>query len=70
MTGIDEHLREIRMDGELREYRVTINGNETTMQLNEDEAERLGGAPVEDATDSGGAKARGAANKARGAQTK
>lgn len=31
---------------ELKEYRVNVNGNETTMQLSERDAERLGGVPV------------------------
>ncbi|MFD6070618.1 hypothetical protein [Amycolatopsis lurida] len=32
---------------ELREYRVTVNGHPTIMNLTEEDAARLGGVPVE-----------------------
>jgi hypothetical protein len=50
---------------ELREYNVTINGVETTMMLNEKEAERLKAQPVDAAARQATAKARTAQNKAR-----
>lgn len=33
---------------ELREYRVTVNGHDTIMNLTEADAARLGGTPAED----------------------
>ncbi|WP_370944012.1 hypothetical protein AB5J62_33565 [Amycolatopsis sp. cg5] len=32
---------------DLREYRVTVNGHDTVMNLSEEDAARLGGTPVE-----------------------
>lgn len=33
--------------GSLREYKVTVNGHETVMNLNEEDAQRLGGTLVQ-----------------------
>lgn len=38
---------EVRAVGELRKYTVTQNGYETVMKLNETDAKRLGGTPVD-----------------------
>jgi hypothetical protein len=44
---IDQPIRgEEPAMADLKEYQVTINGETTTMQLNEADAERLGGKPV------------------------
>lgn len=68
------------MGGPLKKYRVTMpSGTVATMKLNEEDAERLGGTPVEDSsardegdtpaepdTATAAGKARSARNKARG----
>lgn len=68
------------MGGPLRIYTVHINGHETLMQLNDSDAERLGGvpvdgpspeplaAPVEPTESTVVSKARRPANKSRVAQ--
>jgi hypothetical protein len=56
--------------GELKQYRVTVNGHETIMNLTEEEAKARGGTPVED-SDSGYAvttKKRTARNKSSAAE--
>jgi hypothetical protein len=53
---------------ELREYRVTVNGHDTVMNLSEEDAARLGGTPVEGTTEPDAepaAKAASVANKSR-----
>ncbi len=52
---------------ELREYRVTVNGYETTMNLSEEDAARLGGTLVENEPE---AKRTDAQTKARTARNK
>lgn len=52
--------------GELKKYRVIVNGNETVMKLNEKDAERYEGAELVDAP----AKSRSVKNKARTADNK
>lgn len=42
-TGVDERIEEATTMAELREYRVTVDGYETIMNLSEADAERLGG---------------------------
>lgn len=51
---------------ELRDYRVTFNGHETVMRLTTEDAERLGGVPVEQAE----AKQASASTKKRTARNK
>ncbi|MFC5992944.1 hypothetical protein ACFQE5_01815 [Pseudonocardia hispaniensis] len=70
-VGVDERIEEMVMS-ELREYHVTVNGHDTVMNLNEQDAARLGGTPVDAASASAGPeeKARAAANKSRPAATK
>lgn len=46
-VGVDQHILEATV-GEVRPYTVTVDGNTTVMKLNEEDAERLGGTPVED----------------------
>ena len=62
-TGIDERTEEAPAMADLREYRVTVNGHNTIMNLTEADAARLGGTPVEPAPPAN--KARQAANRAR-----
>lgn len=52
--------------GELKKYRVTVNGNETVLKLTEKDAERYEDAVAVDAP----AKSRKPQNKARGVQNK
>nr|BEK68852.1 hypothetical protein KPHV_60790 [Kitasatospora purpeofusca] len=70
---------EAAVGGPLRKYRVTVGATATVMKLNDRDAERLGGVPLdvppEPAVEAGPAtsqaKARSAANKARpGARNK
>lgn len=63
------------MGGELRTYEVEINGNKTTMQLNEADAKRLGALPGDDEAGSDeslvtSTKARATSNKARTTENK
>lgn len=61
------------MAGEVREYTVVVNGNETTMQLNDADAERVGvKKPVakQQQDEEPEAKSRSASNKSRGAENK
>lgn len=62
------------MGGELKEYEVEVDGNRTTMQLNEHDAKRMGLLGEDPDSGEGGvqqeslvtsAKARGTSNKAR-----
>lgn len=76
-VGVDERMEEATVS-ELRRYNVNVNGYDTVMSLNEDDAEKLGGTPVDDTgagaesgTERGTAtKATTAANKARTAPNK
>ncbi len=52
-TGVDERIEEAPAMAELREYRVTVNGHATVMNLSEADAEQLGGVPVEPEPESG-----------------
>lgn len=52
--------------GELKKYRVTVNGNETVMKLTEKDAERYEDAEAVDAP----SKARKPQNKSRAVQNK
>ncbi|WP_143268502.1 hypothetical protein [Amycolatopsis vastitatis] len=45
-TGVDERIEEAPSMAELREYRVTVNGHDTIMNLTEADAELLVGVPV------------------------
>lgn len=64
---VDQRLEEAGV-GALREYTVTVNGIETVMNLNEDDAKRLGGTPTETAEPE--QKRRTASDKSRTAQNK
>lgn len=61
---------------EVREYTVVVNGNETTMQLSDEDAERLGvkepdsGPEARSAEEEAPAKSRSASNKSRSAENK
>lgn len=54
---------------ELRDYKVTVNGIETVMSLDEEDAQRLGGTPAEgdSGTSAPASKARQTSNKSRSA---
>jgi hypothetical protein len=44
---VDEAIEEAPAMAELREYRVTVNGHTTVMNLSEEDAARLDGIPVQ-----------------------
>lgn len=46
-TGADERNEEASAMAELREYRVTVNGHDTIMNLSKADAARLGGTLAE-----------------------
>lgn len=57
----------------VREYTVVVNGQETTMQLNEADAKQMGAKPVQSGTQTSAdveEKARTTANKSRSAENK
>jgi hypothetical protein len=66
VNPVDIPREEPRIVGELRKYRVTVNGTETVMKLTEKDAERYEDAEAVDAP----TKSRKPQNKARIAQDK
>ena len=70
VVGVDELVElETKTMAELKEYTVVVNGHETVMSLTEQDAQRLGGTPVGESSESS-EKARQVSTKARTARNK
>jgi hypothetical protein len=81
-TAVDDLFQEVAVvGGELKTYEVEVNGNMTTMQLNEDDAKKMGVLPGGGGEGTGdgdqqdeslvtSGKTRGTANKARTTENK